>query len=154
MGDLHPVQTELWNFIYVIGFLVLSGICGICKIDSFIENCLNLTKFYVILHFLTLECRVLELKSSISGGLYILSAGLCRPPPPSVATSQCDTKNSSESSTNLILFKLLDPGYTRAYLNQMTPSRCKRIVFMFLRSNIGQIGLNGRACLNFSPTIF
>ena len=39
------------------------------EIDNFIENCLNLAKFYVILQFLTLECWVLELKLFISGGL-------------------------------------------------------------------------------------
>ena len=39
------------------------------EIDNFIESCLNLAKFYVILQFLTLKCWVLELKLFISGGL-------------------------------------------------------------------------------------
>lgn len=34
--------------------LVYGGICGILFIDNFIENCLNFTKFYVILQYLTL----------------------------------------------------------------------------------------------------
>ena len=55
------------------------------EIDNFIENCLNLAKFYVILQFLTLECWVLELK-------LFISAGLCRPPPPAVATSLLSTQ--------------------------------------------------------------
>ena len=39
------------------------------EIDNFIENYLNMAKFYVILQFLTFECWVLELKLFVSGGL-------------------------------------------------------------------------------------
>ena len=67
---LIPVSTLAIVRVVAREFLVPVVFVGIFReIDNFIESCLNLAKFYVILQFLTLECWVLELKLFINGGL-------------------------------------------------------------------------------------